>query len=109
VTLRDVAVGETLVAESTSDNHLYAIVFGVLGVIKGAGTAEQATLHTMAQGDLVGELSFIDGNKHYASLVALAPTRVIALAREQFESILHQDPDLIYCVMRSIVRTVHET
>lgn len=108
VSLRDVAPGETLVSEGTSDNHLYAIVSGVFGVIKGSGTPEQTTLHTLTKGDLAGELSFIDGNRHYASLVALAPSRVIALEREQFESILHSDPALVYCVMRAIVRTVHE-
>src|SRR3954468_15186279 len=65
VTMRDVAVGEMLVREGASDDHLYAVVSGLLGVTKSAGTPEQTTLHTLGPGDLVGELSFIDGTVHY--------------------------------------------
>jgi CRP-like cAMP-binding protein len=37
---RDLQPGEVLVGEGTSDNHLYVIVSGALGVVKNAGTAE---------------------------------------------------------------------
>ena len=109
VEVRDIPLGETVIAEGTSDEHLYYIVSGVLGAVKNAGTGEQATLHTAASGELVGALSFIDDARHYASWISLAPTRVIALSRTKFEEILHSDPDLVYCIMRAIVRAVHET
>lgn len=109
VEVRDIPLGETVIAEGAIDDHLYYIVSGVLGAIKSAGTSDQATLHTVTAGDLVGALSFIDGAQHYASWIALAPTRLIALRRETFEQILHTDPDLVYCIMRAIVRAVHET
>lgn len=108
VEVRDISLGDTVIAEDAADDHLYYIVSGVLGAVKNAGRPEQATLHTAATGDLVGALSFIDGARHYASWVALAPTRVIALRRQKFEEILHNDPDLVYCIMRAIVRAVHE-
>ena len=66
------------------------------------------TLFTLGPGDLVGELSFIDGTRHYASLVATSPTRVFGIEREKLESLLHAHPDLVYNVMRAIVRTVHQ-
>jgi len=109
VEVRDIAVGETLIPEGAADDHLYYIVSGVLGAIKNAGTADQATLHSATAGDLVGALSFIDGAQHYASWVALAPARLIALKRQRFEEILHSNPDLVYCIMRAIVRAVHES
>jgi CRP-like cAMP-binding protein len=105
---RDLNPGDVLVPEGTSDNHLYVIVSGSLGVVKNAGTPEAATLFTMTRNDLAGELSFLDENKHYASLVALAPTRVFGLEREKLEALLTTHPQLVYRVMRAIVRTVHE-
>ena len=36
---RDLAPGEVLVGEGTSDNHLYVIVRGSLGVVRNAGNA----------------------------------------------------------------------
>ncbi len=108
VALRDLRSGEVLVAEGTSDNHLYVIVSGSLALVRGAGSAEPVTLFTLASGDLVGELSFIDATPHYASLVANGPTRVFGLEREKLEALLPAHPEIVYRVMRAIIRTVHE-
>ena len=62
----------------------------------------------MTAGDLVGELSFIDETPHDASLVANGPTRVFGLERAKLESLLLTHPQIVYRVMRAIVRTVHE-
>jgi CRP/FNR family cyclic AMP-dependent transcriptional regulator len=105
---RDLQPGDVLVAEGTSDDHLYVIVSGGLGVVKNSGTAEEVTFFTLSVGDLVGELSFIDGTRHYASLVALGPTRVFGLEREKLESLLPVHPEIVYRVMRAIVRAVHQ-
>ena len=105
---RDLAPGDVLVAQGTSDNHLYVIVSGALGVVRNAATPQRVMLLTLTAGDLVGELSFIDETPHYASLVATSPTRVFGLERERLESLLASHPDIVYRVMRAIVRTVHE-
>ena len=108
VAFRDLRAGEVLVPEGTSDNHLYVLVSGSLGAVRGAGSAEPVTLFTLGPGDLVGELSFIDATAHYASLVAQGPVRVFGLEREKLESLLPIHPDIVYRVMRAIVRTVHQ-
>ena len=105
---RDLQADEILVKEGTADNHLYVVVKGALGVVRNAGTAERVTLLTLTSGDLVGELSFIDETPHYASLIAITPTRVFGLEREKLESLLLGHPEIVYRVMRAIVRTVHE-
>jgi CRP/FNR family cyclic AMP-dependent transcriptional regulator len=108
VALRDLADGEVLVEEGTADNHLYAIVSGLLCVVKNAGTPEEVTFFTIGAGDFADELSFMDGTKHYASLVARGDTRVLGLEREKLESLLTARPDIVYKVMRAIVRAVHQ-
>jgi hypothetical protein len=77
LTLRDLASGEVLVAEGSTDNHLYVVVHGVLGVVKGAGTADAVTLHTLSTGDFVDELGFMDGTPYYAAKVALSDLQVL--------------------------------
>lgn len=108
VTFRDLAPGTILVQEGAADNHLYVIVSGVLGVIRNAGKDDEVTLVSLGAGDLVGELGFIDGSPHYAALVATAPTRVFGLEREKLESLLQHHPEIVYRVMRAIIRTVHQ-
>src|SRR6186997_3217697 len=108
ITFRSLSDGEVLVAEGTSDNHLYVLVQGALGVVRNAGKPEALTLFTLTAGDLIGELSFIDATPHYASLVAMGPTRVFGLEREKLESLLDSHPQVVYRVMRAIVRTTHQ-
>lgn len=106
--LRDLKEGEVLVKEGDDDQHFYLIVSGKLGVVKGVGMPEQVTLNMLATGDFAGELSWLDGSRRYASLVAMDATRVLGLEREKLESLLSVEPLLVYRVMRAIVRAVHE-
>jgi CRP-like cAMP-binding protein len=108
VASRALAAGEVLVAGGTSDNHLYVLVSGTLAVVRAAGTAEAVTLFTLTPGDFVGELSFIDATPHYASVVAASPARVFGLEREKLEGLLPSHPEVVYRVMRAIVRTTHQ-
>ena len=107
IKIRRLTDGEVLVGEGTRDNHLYVLVSGTLAVVRNAGNPEEVTLFTLNAGDLVGELSFIDSTEHYASLVARGATQVFGLEREQLESLLPKHPEVVYRVMRAIIRTAH--
>ncbi len=66
------------------------------------------TINTLAAGDFVGEMGFMDGTEAYASKVALGDTRVLGLEREKLESLLATEPLIVYRVMRAIIRVVHQ-
>ena len=108
VALRDLEDGEVLVKEGTSDNHLYTIVDGTISVIRNAGTPNAVPLFVICAGDFADELGFMDGAVHYASLVASGRTRVLGIEREKLESLLARHPEIVYKVMRAIVRAVHQ-
>jgi CRP/FNR family cyclic AMP-dependent transcriptional regulator len=108
VTLHDLRQGEVLAREGTVDNHLYAILSGVLGVVKNAGSDDAVTINTLHAGDLIGEMGFMDGSELYASKIALGQARVLTLEREKLESLLETHPKIVYRVMRSIIRVVHQ-
>jgi CRP/FNR family transcriptional regulator, cyclic AMP receptor protein len=105
---RALADGEVLVREGTSDAHLHLLVSGTVAVARAAGTPEEMQLFILNRGDTIGELSFLDDNLHYASVVARGPCTVLSLERARFESLLQTDPPLLYRVMRAIVRRVHQ-
>lgn len=108
LSLRDLKHGDVLIREGSADDHLYVVVSGVLGVVKNAGTEEEMTLNAIRPGNVVGELSFLDGATRYASLVALSDTRVLGLSRADLEGLLDTQPKVVYHVMRAIVRVVHD-
>jgi len=105
--LRDLSPGEVLIREGHVDNHLYIVVGGTFGVVKHAGSADAVTLHTMTVGDFIDELGFLDGTEPYASKLAIGDARVLGLEREQLEALLATHAEIVYKVMRAIIRTVH--
>ena len=107
MSLRQLTTGEVLIREGHADNHLYVVVSGTFGVVKHAGSSDAVTLHTMAAGDFIDELGFLDGTEPYASKVAIGDACVLGLEREQLEAMLATHAEVVYKVMRAIIRTVH--
>ena len=104
---RALADGDYLITERTNDDALHVLLTGKLEVVKTTGAGETASLAVLRDGELAGELSFIDGEPHTVALRALCDCVVISLARKEFESIVDEHPQLVYKVMRAIARSAH--
>jgi len=99
--------GDYLLEEGHADESLYVVVDGKLEVTRNVGGGEQITLQLLHTGDMAGELGFIDGLPHSASLRSIGNCTVFSLQRNELESFLETDPNIVYKVMRAITRTVH--
>ena len=98
---------EYLITESKSDDSLHILVKGKLEVVKNTGAGETASLAVLRDGELAGELSFIDGEPHTVALRALCDCLILSLTRKEFERIIDEHPQLVYKVMRAIARSSH--
>jgi CRP-like cAMP-binding protein len=108
MTTRHLRDGEFLIAEGTADDSLHVLLEGRLEVVTHAGGGDEVTLAVLRDGDLAGELSFIDGEPHTVGLRALTDSHVLTLERADFEGIINAHPDLTYLVMRAVTRSVHK-
>jgi CRP-like cAMP-binding protein len=107
VEVRDCKEDEVLVVEGASDSHLFIPVSGKIKIVKLDEHNEPQVLHMLRAGELAGELSFMDGEPRYASLVAAAPMRVLVLDRLKLETLLPSHPVVVYKTMRAIMRVAH--
>jgi CRP/FNR family transcriptional regulator, cyclic AMP receptor protein len=105
--VRELADGDFLFEEGMTDNALHVIVFGKLEVVKRTSGGDSASLAILREGELAGELSFIDGAPHTVGLRALCDTGVVSLSREVFEGVVDEHPQLVYKVMRAVARSAH--
>ncbi|MCB1922504.1 MAG: cyclic nucleotide-binding domain-containing protein [Gammaproteobacteria bacterium] len=96
-----------LLEEGHSDDTLYVVVSGKLEVYRTAGGGEHVPLQTLHEGDMAGILGFVDGVAHTAAIRSAGHCELIALSRADLESFLTTDPQLVYEVMRAVVRAVH--
>ena len=99
--------GATLIEEGHVDDTLFVVNEGTLEVVKHTGGDAWITLQLLKPGDMAGELGFVDGVAHSASIRAIGHTEVMFLNRTDLECLLTEDPELVYQVMRAIMRTVH--
>ena len=99
--------GTVLLEEGHSDDTLYVVSSGSLEVFKPTGGGDAITLLLLHTGDMAGILGFVDGVPHSAGIRALTRCELIALDRKTLEQLVKKHPELVYQVMRSIVRTAH--
>ncbi len=107
VSARCLEKGMFLLEEGHKDNSLFVVSGGELEVVKATGGGEWVTLQVLRPGDIAGEMGFIDGAGHSAGIRSLGYSEVFSLDRSDLEKLLDEDPQLVYHVMRAIMRTVH--
>jgi CRP-like cAMP-binding protein len=105
--MHELSSGDYLIKEGTVDDSLHVMVEGNLEVVKRTAADGTASIAIVREGHLAGELSFIDGKIHTVGLRALCDSKVISLPRKEFESIVDDNPQLVYKVMRAVARSAH--
>lgn len=99
--------GATLIEEGYIDDNLFVVTSGTLEVVKHTSGDDWITLQLLKAGDMAGELGFVDGVAHSATIRSVGHCEVMFLGRSDLECLLGDDPELVYRVMRAIMRTVH--
>ncbi len=100
-------VGDMIFRESEDGQSLYIIKKGEVKACKTAPDGELYTLTLMKDGDIFGEMSFLDGRPRSATIVALSDVDTFVIEREDFETLVDGHPRIIYKVLKNIVFTIH--
>jgi CRP-like cAMP-binding protein len=100
---------EVLLLEGKKDDTLYIIIDGDIMATRDAGGDEYVVLHHLQSGDIAGAMGFIDGNTHSATLRAAKDSHVLMMHRDVLEGMIDSHPQLVYKIMKMIIRSVHQT
>jgi len=106
-TTRSLNDKEVLIEQGQTDESLHIVSSGALAVERTTAGGDTITLHILKPGDLAGEMGFVDGTEHTATLRAMGSTDVVSISRKDLESLLPSKPEVVYGLMRGIVRTAH--
>jgi len=105
--------GERIFSEGDPSDHCFKIISGkveILLAMKGLmkrGRTE--TVATCGPGDMLGEMSVIDGGRRSASAVAVEPTVCTAYTAEEILHVLTSDPNEALAYVRMLINRLRRT
>jgi CRP-like cAMP-binding protein len=85
---------DTVAWEGDPGGTLFFILSGYLKAVSSGAEGREVLLSVMGPGEVVGELSVLDGQPRSASIIALEPTELAALDREPLLALIRQQPSL---------------
>ncbi len=91
--------GERVFGKDDSGHEAYVVMRGLIEILLEENAAPIASL---GQGQVFGEISFLDGGKRGAMAVAKQPSILLVMQRPQFFELTQREPHLGLAVMRNI-------
>jgi signal transduction histidine kinase len=98
--------GNAIFEEGEPADHIYVISSGRIAIIKNARTDAQLVLSYSGAGELVGELSLLTNERRTASAIAVEPSRLLAITRENFWKLFDEDWAFRHLLINELVKHI---
>ena len=96
--------GERLIRKGDQADSMYFIVSGEVEV----DLETSAPKGRLVAGDFFGEIALIAERTRTATIIALSPCKLLVLDKDDFESFMHEHPDLREVVRVAAMRRLEE-
>jgi CRP/FNR family transcriptional regulator, cyclic AMP receptor protein len=98
--------GEHFLTEGQSSDYLYFIVSGLVKVYKTSSGGKEQVLHIAPPGDSLNDVSLFDGGPTAAGMVALTPTILYAIRKDDILKFLQKKPPMMMNVIKSLAQRI---
>jgi CRP-like cAMP-binding protein len=107
--VRRYPAGETLFHEHDPPDAVLLLQSGRVKMTCATDAGREALLAIRETGDLIGEMSAIDGVPRLASAIALEPVEVLVLSSQAFVAYLERTPSVALVLVRLLNRRLRDT
>lgn len=90
--------------EDDPGDALYVVVRGQVKVVLIGEDGREVILSVLGEGDFFGEMALIDDEPRSAHVIAMEPSDLMVLRREDFHTILRQSPGIALGLLRELCR-----
>jgi CRP/FNR family transcriptional regulator, cyclic AMP receptor protein len=101
---RTFGAGVTLVHEGDDAGPVIVLISGRVKISTLGGSGREAIVAVRGAGDLVGELSAIDGGPRAATVTTLEPVQALLVTRSAFAALLERSPRIALVILRMVAR-----
>ncbi|MBO8126935.1 MAG: Crp/Fnr family transcriptional regulator [Firmicutes bacterium] len=106
---KKLAKNEVLFLEGDPGEAMFIILEGAVQVYTLSPEGKEKILAILGQGDLLGELSLLDGEPRSATAQALEPTRLAVIDRAQFERFIRENSEVALILLRDLAHRLRQT
>ena len=103
----ELPAGEWLFREGETGDRMYVVLAGRLEILR--ESPEPVVLRLAGAGDAVGELALLNDSVRSASVRARRDSRLLCIAREQFSSLLAEEPSFAHALIRTLGALLQES
>ncbi len=100
--IREYGSNEVIYREGDLGDGLSIIIKGRIRIKKMTVEGDQFCITTLGEGGIFGILSFLDGSRHDATIVAEQPTRLMLLRKSDFDSLQQSNPLITSKILREL-------
>ncbi|TFH06101.1 MAG: cyclic nucleotide-binding domain-containing protein [Spirochaetales bacterium] len=108
-TERDFETDAALIRQGNAGIGVFVIVSGKVKIVKTNDKGERLELATHGAGEVIGEMSVLDGALRTADVIALEPTKCLVLSAWDFKSFMESHPEVALEILPVVVRRFRET
>jgi CRP/FNR family cyclic AMP-dependent transcriptional regulator len=108
VTRRSVPRSSTVMASGDPTDSLYIVLSGRLKVMMSDAEGKEVILSILGPGEFFGEMGLIDDSPRSATVIAIEPCELLAIAKRDFKKCLAENSEMAMAVMRGLVRRLRE-
>lgn len=98
-----IKAGEILIREGDASTEMYYLQSGSLSVVKQKGEETEVQIGIISEGELVGEMSFLDNRPRSATVRALDECMLVKIPRDKYEQVLNSNPKWMKSLLNSLI------
>jgi CRP-like cAMP-binding protein len=97
---------EVVFKEKSKDASLYVVLSGKLEALAHTSDQKRISLSFIDEGEVFGELSFLDGKIRSATIVAVTDVELLQITRQEFDRLRLEHPDIASKLIMDLARVV---
>jgi CRP/FNR family transcriptional regulator, cyclic AMP receptor protein len=101
------APNEIIFCEFEPGNEFYFIQSGQVKIVKIINNTEK-TLDILESGDIFGEMAILEEEPRSASVITMGNVKLFRFHRDNFETILHGNPQLAYKLLMIFAKRIYD-
>lgn len=106
--LRDFRRNQIILQEQETSDFMYIIIKGKVKICRVGKDGKETILSMHRSGEFFGELSLIDGRTSPASVIAVEPSGVAIISKEDFYSLLYVQRKVLHNLLRILCSRLRE-